>query len=197
MALSAEHYARQLAALLPPGIAFESEPGSDMAELLQRVGGYLAAADSRANQLRDEANPYRTLALLPEWEASLGLPDSCSVGAPTLAERRAAIIARLTDAGGARIPRFVQIAKAMGYPDATTRRFAAHTCELSCEAPIYSEDWRFAWQLAVPQQVRVIDSTCESGVEDPLRVWGSTELECIITRECPQPSTVLISYGAS
>lgn len=197
MALSAEHYARQLAALLPPGIAFESEPGSDMAELLHRVGSYLAAADSRANQLRDEANPYRTLALLPEWEASLGLPDSCSVGAPTLAERRAAIIARLTDAGGARIPRFVQIAKAMGYDGVSTSRFKPHTCEMSCESPIYSDDWRFAWQLNVPQQTVAIESTCESGVEDPLRVWGSTELECVISRECPQPSIVLISYGAS
>lgn len=189
-------YREALWALLPPGPAW-SRDSPALAAWVNVAAKRLAAVDAAVQTLLAEANPYRTLALLPEWEASLGLPDSCSVGAPTLAERRAAIVARLTDAGGARIPRFVQIAKAMGYPDATTRRFVAHTCELSCEAPIYSEDWRFAWLLAVPQQVRVIDGTCESGVEDPLRVWGSTELECIITRECPQPSTVLISYGVS
>lgn len=196
MALSAEHYARQLAALLPPGIAFESEPGSDMDELLQRAGRYLAAADDRANQLRDEANPYRTLALLPEWEASLGLPDSCSVGTPTLAARRAAIVARLTDAGGARSPRFVQLATALGYTGATTQRFRVHTCEHSCEEPILGEDWRFAFRLNVPATVVVSEATCESAVDEPLRVWGDTQLECVLARECPQPATVLISYGA-
>lgn len=182
--------------LLPPGPAW-SRDNTDLAAFVKVGARRLAAVDAAASQLLDEGNPFKTLAMLPDWEADFGLPDSCSAATPTLAERRASLMARLTDAGGVRIPRFVQIARALGYPDATTRRFTAHTCELSCEAPIYSEDWRFAWQLGVPQQARVIDSTCESGVEDPLRVWGSTELECVISRECPQPSTVLISYGAS
>ncbi len=196
MAVSAEEYAQQLANLLPPGPALAAEPGSEMAELLDRLGKFLTGTHRRAEQLLDEAIPWYALELLPEWEASLGLPDSCNVGPPTLAERRASLAAKLTDAGGARIARFVQIAATLGYPGASTQRFAAHTCEFSCEAPIYSEDWRFTWQLKVPVTVRVADSTCESGTEEPIRVWGNSRLSCVLARECPQPSTVLISYGA-
>lgn len=196
MAVSAEHYARQLAALLPPGVAMAAEPDSEMAALLLKLGDWLARAGERAALLQAEASPHHTLQLLPEWEASLGLPDSCSVGTPTLAERRAALNARLTDAGGARTPRFLQIATALGYPGATVARFKIHTCEQSCEEPLRSEAWRFSWVLAVPSSVTVTESTCESAADDPLRVWGNTQLNCIMARECPQPSTVLITYGA-
>lgn len=197
MAVSAEQYAQQLANLLPPGIALAAEPGSEMAELLARLGKYLAAAHNRGEQLLAEGSPWHALELLPEWEASLALPDSCSVAVPTLAERRASLVAKLTDAGGARIARFVQIARALGYEGVTTKRYRSHTCEFTCEEPIGGDDWRFAWRLLVPDAVRVVEATCESGAEDPLRSWGSTELACVMARECPQPSTVLISYGAS
>ncbi|MEQ6289627.1 YmfQ family protein [Vogesella sp. GCM10023246] len=181
--------------LLPPGPAW-SRDNADLAAFVKVGARRLAAVDAAAARLLDEGNPYKTLAMLPDWEADFGLPDSCSAATPTLAERRATLVARLTDAGGVRIPRFVQIAAALGYPGASAKRFAAHTCEFSCEAPLYSEDWRFTWQLNVPATANAIDGTCESGVEDPLSAWGNTQLSCILARECPQPSTVLISYGA-
>lgn len=195
MAVSAEQYAQQLANLLPPGAALASEPGSEMAELLARLGVFLAAAHNRAEQLLDEAYPWHALELLPEWEASLGLPDNCSAAPQTLQQRRAALVARLVDTGGARIHRFIRIAEVLGYPDATTHRFREHTAEVTCEDPICERDWRFYWRLCLPNGVLVEESNCESGAEDPLRWWGNTELECVMHRECPQPSTVLISYG--
>lgn len=181
--------------LLPPGPAW-SRDNADLAAFVKVGARRLAAVDAEASRLLDEGNPYKTLAMLPDWEADFGLPDSCSAAAPTLAERRAALVARLTDAGGVRIPRFVQIARALGYEGVTTRRYRSHTCELTCEEPIGGEDWRFAWRLLVPDAVRVVEATCESSAEDPLRTWGSTELACVMARECPQPSTVFISYGA-
>lgn len=197
MAVSAEQYAQQLANLLPPGIALAAEPGSEMAELLARLGKFLAAAHNRGEQLLAEASPWHTLELLPEWETSLALPDSCSVAVPTLAERRASLEAKLTDAGGARIGRFVQIARALGYEGVTTSRFPVHTCESHCELPLYEEAWRFAWGLNIPGEVRITERTCEDSCEDPLRTWGNAELECVMARECPQPSILLITYGAS
>ncbi|NDV11684.1 YmfQ family protein [Crenobacter caeni] len=188
-------YTEALWALLPPGPAWSREDPV-LTAWVAVAARRMAAIDVALQRLLAEADPYTALAMLPDWEASLGLPDSCSVATPTLAERRAALVARLTDAGGARLARFVQIATALGYPGASTQRFAAHSCELSCEAPLYSEDWRFSWRLKVPDAVNAKDSTCESGVEDPLSAWGNSQLSCIMARECPQPSTVLISYGA-
>ncbi|MCP1289811.1 DUF2313 domain-containing protein [Chromobacterium sp. S0633] len=182
--------------LLPPGPAWARD-NAELAAFVKVAARRLAAVDAAVGQLLDEGNPYKALAMLPDWEADFGLPDSCSAATPTLAERRASLVARLTDAGGVRIPRFVQIAQALGYEGVTTRRHRAHTCEFTCEEPINSEDWRFVWTLLVPDGVQVAEATCESGAEDPLRSWGGTELACVMERECPQPSTVLISYGAS
>lgn len=189
-------YREALWALLPPGPAWSRDTPA-LAAWVNVAAKRLSAVDADVQNLLAEANPYSTLALLPEWEDSLGLPDSCSVGAPTLAERRAAIVARLTDAGGARIPRFVQIAKALGYDGVSTSRFRVHTCESNCEEPLYEEAWRFAWALNIPGDIRITERTCEDSCEDPLRTWGNAELECVMARECPQPSILLITYGAS
>ena len=146
--------------LLPPGPAW-SRDNADLAAFVKVGARRLAAVDAEARRLLDEGNPYKTLAMLPDWEADFGLPDSCSAVTPTLAERRASLVARLTDAGGARIPRFLQIARAMGYEGVKTRRYRSHTCELNCEEPIGGEDWRFVWGMLVPGAVRVVEATCE------------------------------------
>lgn len=198
MAVSPDRYRQHLQALLPPGIALQTEPDSELDTLLGRIAGYLAEVDANAQiVLAETTDPRRTLKLLPEWEASLGLPDSCTVGEQTLLARQQAIIAKLTDTGGARIPRYLQITNALGYPNATITRFRDHTCELTCEEPVCEREWRFVWQLNLPGGTRQVDSTCESGCEEPIRTWGDTLLDCVIHREAPATGTVLISYGGN
>lgn len=195
MAMTADDYANAIRALLPPGPAW----GADVPHLSAWVAvlaKMLADLDAGAIQrLVDESDPYRTLYLLSALESSLGLPDSCVTSSPTLAERRASIVARLTDAGGARVTRFLQIAKALGYPDCTVTRFSAHNCESGCDAPLYGAEWRFAWQLNVPTASPVIYSTTQSGCDEPLATWGDTVLACVMQRENPQPSILQINFG--
>ncbi|WP_024303334.1 YmfQ family protein [Pseudogulbenkiania sp. MAI-1] len=197
MAVSADRYRQQLQALLPPGIALQAEPDSELDILLSRLAGFLGEVDASAQIVLAEADPLRALKLLPEWEASLGLPDSCTVGEQTLLARQQAVVAKLTDTGGARIPRYLRIANALGYPDATINRFRDHTCELTCEDPVCEREWRFVWRLDLPSGTRLVDSTCESGCEEPIRTWGDTMLDCVIHREAPATGTVLISYGGN
>lgn len=195
--MTAAHYQQQLAALLPPGLALIAEDGSELAALLATLAARLADADARAQLLRQESDPRRAVALLPEWEASLGLPDACSVGEQTLLSRQQAVVAKLTDAGGARVPRFLQLAARLGYPGATITRFRYHHCEMSCETPLQDIGWRHTWALNLPAGARVVEATTESGAEEPLRTWGDTMIECVIRREAPAVSTVLIAYGGT
>ncbi|OWY40078.1 hypothetical protein CEK28_04905 [Xenophilus sp. AP218F] len=191
-----DRYQRQLAALLPPGLAMQTGEG-ELADLTQRYAAVFAAIDARAQQLLQESDPRRAVALLPEWEASLGLPDACTVGEQTLLARQQAVVAKLTDAGGARVPRFLGLAAALGYPGATITRHRYHTCEMSCEEPLNDIGWRHTWTLNLPSGARVIDATTESTVDEPLRTWGDTMIDCVMHREAPAVSTVLIAYGGN
>ncbi|EEG08219.1 YmfQ family protein [Pseudogulbenkiania ferrooxidans] len=195
--MNQDRYADQLAKLLPPGQALQAEPGSDMAIVLGSIATFLAEVDTRASILLAESDPRQAVYLLDEWEASLGLPDSCTVGEQTIIDRQKSVVAKLTDRGGARVTRYIKLAEALGYPGATVTRYRSHTCEQTCEDPIQDEDWRFAWTLTLPSGTRVVDSTCESSCEDPLRTWGDSVLECVIQREAPAISTALIAYGGN
>ena len=59
--------------------------------------------------------PFNTIELLPEWEASLGLPDPCSGPAATIEMRRDQVVARFIAAGGQSIPYIIAYAAALGF----------------------------------------------------------------------------------
>ncbi|WP_114152985.1 YmfQ family protein [Chromobacterium haemolyticum] len=195
MAISAGRYAQHLAALLPPGLALQAEGDSELAQLLGTQAEVLAAIDSRAQLLLQESDPRRSVLLLTEWETSLGLPDACTLGEQTLLARQQAVLAKLTDIGGARVPRYLRMAESLGYPGATITRHRYHHCEMSCEAPLNDSGWRHSWTLNLPSGAKITEATTESGVEESLRTWGDSMIECVIHREAPACSTALVAYG--
>lgn len=186
-----EQYATQLRMLLPPGPAWD---GSDAERLISGCALPFARFHARVDVLRAESDPRLTVELLPDWERQFGLPDACSLGTQTQEERRQALVAKVTDLGGCRVPRYLQLAAALGYSGASVQRYRYHSCELSCEEPVAEIDWRFVWSLNIQSSTRVVDSTCESGADEPLRTWGDAVLSCVIQRETPAQSVVFIKY---
>lgn len=89
MGLTAEAYARMMAALLPPGRVWRFVE-SVLSKLLLACADELARLDARVADLLDEAVPSTATELLPEYERELDLEE-----AATTAERRARIVARL------------------------------------------------------------------------------------------------------
>ncbi len=194
MELRKPDYLPPLTALMPRGVGFRPDKG-DIREILVRTARYLNETDSRLRIIWTESNPYTTLQLLPEWEESFGLPNECYVpGTQTLDERKQAVISKWEDTGGDRIARYLLLAQTLGYPDATITRFRYHTCEMDCETPINEITWRFVWRLNVQKASTVKESTCMSGVNDPLRVWGDGILECMISRDAADFVVVLYGY---
>jgi hypothetical protein len=89
---------QQMADSLPQGKAWGSKniEGSNTRKLINS----LAVAHNRAQQqielLAGEFNINNTVELLPDWETSVGIPDSCFDGVlGTLAQRREAVIEKL------------------------------------------------------------------------------------------------------
>lgn len=134
--------------------------------------------------------PQTTVGMLPEWEETLGLPDPCAGESPTVAQRRAQVVARLADSGGASRAYFIAFAATLGY-DITITEFApARAGVLRAGDPVNSEDWAYTWRVNAPGYTAVLFRAGQSSAGDPLLAWGNEVLQCEFTARKPAHTVV-------
>lgn len=185
------NHAELLKLLLPPssidpnGQAISAEIGAE--------GNALDAALSSAIGLLREADPRMAVLLLSDWERVTGLPDACLAGAAqSTAERRAAVVTRITALGGQSKAYFIALAERLGYT-VTISEFRPYRVNSQVNAPICGELWTLVWQVnAAINTVRRF--TVTGAVNDPLASWGNAALECAITRLKPAHTKVIFAY---
>lgn len=195
MALTESDYLRQLQALLPPGPAWPKDDEALLTRLLAGLSEELARVDGRAWQIAEEADPRTVAELFADWERVAGLPDACAVafgGTQTAAQRRAALVGRLTTMGGQSPAYYIALAASIGYA-ITITEFRAHTVVDDVDDALYDIAWNFAWQVNAALNT-IHEITVDMTVEDPLAAWGNALLECVINRLKPAHTTVLFSY---
>lgn len=179
--------------LLPTGPIWHRTEGSVIYALATAWGATFARNAARASYLLTDANPANTTELLPEWEETLGLPDPCAGANPSMAQRRAQVVARLEDTNGCSVPYFIAFAKTLGY-DITITQFAPRRFGSSFGMPFGGDDWAYAWQVNVPQftinRLRFGDSFGQ-----PWANWGSTVLQCELKARAPAHTILLFNYG--
>lgn len=92
-----EQQAQTLANYLPGGRLFrvKNVDGSNLRALLRGLAGEMVRVDEYLYAFRDDINPTTTLYFLDEWEAALGIPDSCFSGTGDITERRRDIALKL------------------------------------------------------------------------------------------------------
>jgi uncharacterized protein YmfQ (DUF2313 family) len=181
-------YEAHLLALRPPGPAWAPED-----DHLGAAAEECARVHNRAVALVDEADPRTTTELLTDWERVAGLPDACTGPLPTLAQRRAALVARLTSIGGQSRAYFIALAASLGYT-VTITEYRPYHVNSHVNDPLNSELWTFVWQVnAALNTVRRF--TVNAGVNEPLAAWGNELLECVIRRLAPAHTKVLFAYS--
>jgi len=179
--------------LLPP-VAYDRTDVALTAEV-NAIGTQLDVVQTVVTDLLVELDPRTASALLPEWEASYGLPDECYADTDTVADRRLRLAGKVAETGGISKPYFLNLATQLGYHDVSITRFTQTTCEMSCEDALYDGSWLFAWQVNIPGQQTIhqyfgIDSSCE----DPLDSYKQGPLECLLLRLNPGDAVVLFNY---
>lgn len=181
MGVTAAAYAGQLAALLPRGKLWRGLLRAPVVGgVLLALGDTLARLDESINGLRREADPRSTLQLLPEWEASVGLPDGCLPGGGTTEQRRNAVVARLLSTGGSSPAYLIALGAAFGY-----------TLTVEPLAPN---------QIRIRSAAATSTTYFRSGVSraaDRLQIFGNAQLECLINRVKPAHVQVTFAYGAA
>lgn len=192
---SDDDYLSAIKQLLPRGRAWLSDGSSTRERLLRG----LAATWTRVNQadanLLIDAFPATAQFLLPEWEASLGLPDPCAGLAPTIALRQAQVVQRLTDAGGQSRAHYIDVAAQLGFTISITQ-FAPFRAGQSHAGDSLGGPWSFyTWQVNAPLQSTSYFRAGMGAAGEPLQSWGNDLLECAISELAPAHTSLLFGYG--
>ncbi|MCP3471435.1 DUF2313 domain-containing protein [Bradyrhizobium sp. CCGUVB1N3] len=103
--------------LLPQGQAWpKHSTDSVLWQACDGLNNYWGYVDGRAaNLLEIESDPRKTVELLPDWERNWGLPDPCYTAPQTIAQRQAALVARMTLYGSQSREFYINFAAFLGY----------------------------------------------------------------------------------
>ena len=198
MAHTADEYAALLKNLLPPGLAFPREPGTNIEQVLLGCAPELSRVEDRADRLAIEVNPLDTNELLTDWERAAGLPDKCAgTLEATIQGRRSALIAKLTSNGGQSAQYFIGVAGNLGYA-ITITTFNPFMVGFSAVGDALTNGgWVYAWRVNAPETTLVSFRVGLSAVGEALRKWGNDTLECKIRQLAPAHTVVIFAYGNS
>lgn len=187
-----QNYQQQLQNLLPRGPAW-----SENDSLLAGLAPAFVAVHERAADLIRESDPLQTVELINRYEEICGLPDSCSIpGAETIKQRQQRLNVKINAQGGITEDFYLRVLSGLGYPDATITTFSGRNFKANspCTSALYGYDWNFYWQVNFTEATKVLNMTCRSRCNEPIRTWGDTVAECVITKLCPSHTIVIFSY---
>lgn len=192
------HWLAALQALLPPGRALTREPTAKLTQLLEAIAGMFLDAQLRLEALLVEADPRRAVDLLPDWERTLGLPDTCTANLQlSTADRQRLAFARLVEEGGQSRAYFIALAASYGEPGCTiTDGFRRANCNGNCNDTLYGEGDVFVWIVNIPRPINQVQAAnCAGNCNDALASYTVSLAECPITERRPAHTTVLFKYA--
>jgi uncharacterized protein YmfQ (DUF2313 family) len=201
-------YRGALADLLPPGLIWNRDPSSRLMAFLEGLGSEFGHVERRSLELLEEVDPHRTVEMLPDWERIVGLPDACVSIEETVQDRRQAVLVKLAAVGGQSRQFYIDLAAEYGFTITITeftsfvagpaygddRSKAGDALTNAKAQPAAGAGWQDTWQVNAPLETIREFKAGEGQAGDPLRWWGNTLLECLISRAKPAHTHVLFSY---
>ncbi|EOU3080263.1 YmfQ family protein [Yersinia enterocolitica] len=191
---SVNEYTAAIQSLMPGGLVWPKISGGVQTSTLRALARSYQRSDEDARDLLDAAFPSTATAMLPEWEATLGLPDLCAIGEiDSIIQRQRAVVSKLFGIGGQSVAYFTRIAGAMGYTISITQYRQACSGMSVCGDAINGEEWPFTWLITAPETTINYAQCGLTYCGDPLRSWGNKQLECRLT--VLNPSHTILKFG--
>ena len=181
--------------LLPYGDAWPVGMDAALTALLNAsVAGLARVHEAAALLVEQEAVPWKSVALLPAWEAVYNLPDPCTPLNATIPQRQAAVQARVAAQGGQNDDYYVGIAAALGY-SITITRFAPGLFGVSKFGDkFYPPLIRYTWQVNVAGQAAFPSKFGVNVFGDPFVAYSGSQLTCVLNRIKPAYSVLIMNY---
>jgi uncharacterized protein YmfQ (DUF2313 family) len=194
MAYLAQDFLNATLALLLRGRMWNKSALSNMWSTLALFTPALERFNARGDFLLVDAFPATTDELLPEWEATLGLPDKCAGEAPTLALRRAQVVARLTNSGGQSIAYYTEVLSLLGYA-VTISEGTTFRAGFSRVGDHVGGAYANTWTVSAPLYSINYFRTGSGTAGEPLASWSNEVLECVIRELEPSHTYVTFVYS--
>ncbi len=191
---SADDYLRAMQSLMPRGRVWPRDPDAVQTKVLRGLSAVYVRTNARANNVLAEAFPPTTYELLPEWEATLGLPDTCSGTVQTVIQRRGQVVARFIGMAGQRISDYVGWAAQLGFSITVTNCAPFRMGQSRMGAPLGGPDWSHTWRINAPLDSIIPFRMGGSAMGDPLQAWGNAVLECEMEAVSPPHTILQFSY---
>ncbi|POR52747.1 uncharacterized protein YmfQ (DUF2313 family) [Paraburkholderia eburnea] len=182
---------------MPRGRVWPKDPDAVQTQALQGHATPFQKHNDRANYLLVDAFPATTNELLPEWEATLGLPDPCAGTQPSLATRQAQVLARFAGVGGQSMSYFIGYAAKLGYTVSIRQHQPFRMGQSRMGDALGGSEWAFVWDIVAPASTVTRFTMGQSAMGDPLASWGNAVLECEIGAYAPAHTLVRFIYGAT
>lgn len=145
----ADDYAVAALGLMPRGRIWPQEPGSVQESVRKAIGKTFERSDGAASMLLDSSLPGQLTPLLPEWEATLGLPDPCAGSSPTFAQRCNQVRGRFVNAGGQSRQHFIEFAAALGFAISITNYAPCRAGISTAGSPVCGDEVAFVWGVTI------------------------------------------------
>ncbi|MGF6792781.1 YmfQ family protein [Paraburkholderia sp. 35.1] len=191
---SAADYAGVLRKLLPRGRVWTRENEGAQAATLDALALTAQSLDNAALGLIVSAFPATCDQLLPEWEATLGLPDPCVGESGSTQQRRQQVVARLTNSGGASAQYFIDLAASLGYTVTVTNFAPFRAGQSRAGQALGTADWFYTWSINAPINSVTYFAAGLASAGDPLATWGNAVLECEMNAIKPAHTILQFHY---
>lgn len=139
-------YVAAMQALLPRGFAWPRDPDATLTGVLQGLAPVYYRINQAANGLLVDAFPATTVYLMPEWNATLGLPGATGYTGSDVPTQQAQIVAQLIDSGGQSAAYFEAVAAAYGLPIIVSG-YRPYTVDDPVDDEIAGDGWAHVWKV--------------------------------------------------
>lgn len=171
---SAADYQRALQALMPQGKVWPRDPDAVQAKVLAGLAVSYERQNQRANNLLADAFPATAVELLPEWEATFGLPLGAAGPNPLTAARQALVLVRFIGSLGVSVADLTQYAALLGYSIA-----------IATSAPFRCGQSHCGQHLGGEEQMFGLLITASATPQMPFGTYGPAVLQEELVRVAP------------
>lgn len=184
------------AAHLPIGGVFNAvrEEGTTFRALIEGLGTEYLRTEENIFDVCQEMDPQITNDLLPEWERSVGIPDSCFSTTGDIERRRQAVLLKL---GGFRVQTtqdFIDLAAILGQVIEIEAGADSGIYPMKYPARYFESAKRARFTMIVHFPESTANTKYNQTYPGPYGV-ATGDVECLIRRTAPSTVDVIFSYG--
>ena len=192
---SAADFASAMVALMPPGLAWPRDPLAAQCQTIAGLAPTYQRSTARANRLLIDAFPATAIELLTDWESSVGLPDPLVGQLPTIQQRQASVVARISGTGGQSAAYYISYAARLGYAVTVTCYTPFRMGQQRLGQQLGGPDWAHVWAITAPITTVMPFRMGVSFMDEPMQTWGNSLLQLEISELKPAHTILQFHYN--